>query len=227
MTIMRMAHRIEALGRARRAAGAVLAAPILLLAAGTALAHHGQPDEGDTTIVHACVKKTGAVRIINGATQDCLKGETRAHWDLVGEQGAPGPAGTPGAPGKAGVGILGGTTATALLTGGSDQFLGSFNVDRSRTEADTQLPIPTDGTFSRLYVTLSGSPGAGRSWTFVIRTNGQDTPVTCAIQDLATSCTDLVNPATFNAGDLFSIRVIGSGNPTTRIVKWVGAFEPE
>src|SRR5262249_10048043 len=180
-----------------------------------------QPDQGDTSIIHACVQKSGAVKIIDGATKDCSKNETRSHWPLTAPAGPQGPAG------EAGVGVLGGSTGTALLSGGVDQFIGAFNTGKSRDQADVQLPIPTDGTISNVYVTLSGAPGTGRSWTFVVRNGANDTALTCTIQDLATSCSDLTNAAAFAAGDMFAIRVIGGGTPATRIAQWTGVFQPE
>jgi hypothetical protein len=227
MEVRRIVDRMEGKRRARGLAPAVAVASLLLIAPGTALAHLNQPDQGDTSIVHACVQKSGAVKIIDGATQDCKKNETRAHWPLVGPQGPPGPPGTPGLGGEPGVGILGGSTGSALLSGTQDQFVGVFSAGRSHDQADVQLPIPTGGIFSNFYVFLSGAPGSGRSWTFVVRNGGTDTAVTCTIQDLATSCSDLANSGVFAAGDLFSIRVIGSGGPATRSMQWTGLFEPD
>ena len=206
------------------AAGAMA---LVLGPASGAYAHVNQPDQADTTIVHACVKKSGVVRVINGQTQDCLKSETRTHWDLVGPEGPAGQQGEAGLAGEPGVGILGGSTANALLAGNIDQFMGSFNAGRSRTEAEVTLPIPTGGTFSNFYVVLSGPPGVGKAWTFVVRWNATDTPVTCTIADNATACNDTVHNAPYGSGDLFSIRVIGANNPTTRFVQWTGLFQPD
>jgi hypothetical protein len=57
----------------------------------TAAAHGG-----DTTVVHACVKDNGNVRII-GASEDCKAQETAQHWSITGPAGPAGPAG-PGGP---------------------------------------------------------------------------------------------------------------------------------
>jgi hypothetical protein len=202
-------------------------ASILLVAPGAALAHLNQPDAGDPTLVHACLTKSGAVKIIDGATKDCKKTETRAHWPMVGPQGEPGEPGAPGLAGEPGVGVLGGTSGSALLTAALPQYIGAFNAGRSRDLADVRLPIPTDGTISNFYVVLSGAPGTGKSWTFIVHNGTTDTDVTCTIQGSATSCADLTNSATFAAGEFLSIRVIGSGGPTVRIAQWTGLFLPE
>jgi hypothetical protein len=204
-----------------------VAVSLVIAAPGAPRAHLNQPDQGDPTIVHACVKKTGVVRVIDGATKDCLKTETRTHWDLIGEQGAQGAQGDTGLAGEPSIGILGGSTGSALLPGGSDQFVGIFNAGRSRIEGEVQLPIPAGGTLANFYVLLSGPPGAGKTWTFVVRSNGADTPVTCTVQDQATSCADLTNTSAFDGGDLLSIRVIGGGNPVTRLVQWTGLYQPD
>jgi hypothetical protein len=203
---------------------------MLLVAPGAAFAHLDQPDEGDTSLVHACVTRSGVVKIIDGATKDCKRTETRAHWPMVGPPGAPGEPGEPGVPGLAGepgVGMLGGNSGSALLSSSLPQFIGPFNAGRSRDQADVRLPIPADGTISNFYVTLSGPPGTGKSWTFVVHNGTTDTAVTCTVQGLATSCVDLTNSAAFGAGDFLSIRVIGSGSPALRSAQWSGLFLPD
>jgi hypothetical protein len=216
--------------RVWRLAPAVAVASMLLITPGGAFAHLGQPDQGDTSLVHACVGKVGTVRIIDGATQDCKLNQTRAHWPLVGPQGQPGTPGAPGAPGlpgEAGIGILGGSTGGVLLGGLQDQFVGAYGAGRSRAQVEVELPIPTGSTLSNFYVLLSGPSGTGKAWTFVVRNGNNDTAVTCTIQNLATSCSDLTNSAVFAPGDLFSIRVIGTGNPTQRPMQWTGMIQPD
>jgi hypothetical protein len=105
--------------------------------------------------------------------------------------------------------------------------MGAFTAGRSRDQADVHLSIPTDGTISNFYVLLSGPPGTGKSWEFVVHNGTIDTGVTCAIQGSATSCTDLTNTATFVAGDHLSIRVTGSGSPAARLARWTGLFLPD
>ena len=218
---------MEPKGRRRSLATAMAVASMLLIAPGAAFAHLGQPDEGDTSLVHACLTKLGGVKIIDGATKDCGKNQTRAHWPLIGPQGPAGEPGEPGVAGEPGVGMLGGSSGSVLLLAGQPQYMGAFNAGRSREQVDVRLPIPADGTIANFYVTLSGAPGTGKSWTFVVQNGATDTDVTCTIQGSATSCTDVTNSATFLAGDQLSIRVTGLGNPTQRIAQWTGLFLPE
>lgn len=43
--------------------------------------------------------------------------------------------------------------------------------------------VPTAGSFSNLRINLKTAPGAGKSHTFTLRKNGEDTALTCTISD--------------------------------------------
>jgi hypothetical protein len=57
------------------------------------------------------------------------------------------------------------------------------------------------------------APGAGKSWTLVVRKNGANTTVGCTISAAATQCSDTVNSVSYVAGDLISFRVTPAGGP--------------
>jgi hypothetical protein len=82
-------------GRVRWAAlGAIVAG----LAAG-GIAYASIPDTGG--VFHACYKNTGAVRLVNSAS-DCNSSETATQWNQTGPQGSSGPSGPAGADGPSG-----------------------------------------------------------------------------------------------------------------------------
>lgn len=70
------------------------------------------------------------------------------------------------------------------------------------------VPVPTAGTFSKLYVKLSASPGAAPdAYSFTPRKNTVDTALTCTITDPATTGNDIVNSFSVVAGDLVDIKI--------------------
>ena len=76
----------------------------VLGAATVSSAHKGAPDQGDPTLVHACVNRWwGYVRIVDSSTGRCLAfWETAVHWPATGVQGPQGPQGETGATGATG-----------------------------------------------------------------------------------------------------------------------------
>ncbi len=123
--------------------------------------------------------------------------------------------------------IIGGGTGTSSLHRTATRYVPMFNAGRSATESDVQQPVPVAGTVSSFYVTLDGSPGSGNSYTFVVRKNGEDTPVTCIISDADTTGSDLTDSVSFDAGDYISIMVTPASNPTARSMSWTAQFSPD
>lgn len=71
-----------------------------------------------------------------------------------------------------------------------------------------------DLIFETIRAELSGAPGAGKSWTFLLRKNGADTDLAVTIADSATTGTAIVDPkVTISAGDTWSIAAIAAGTP--------------
>ena len=91
--------------------------PLLLalcfLGTPTALNAHG----GDTSLIHACVKKSnGDLRII-APSGSCKKGETALHWNISGLAGPQGPQGNAGLTGPQGPSGPAGPTGATGATG--------------------------------------------------------------------------------------------------------------
>lgn len=88
-----------------------------------------------------------------------------------------------------------------------------------------QQVVPANGTIRNLIVELSGSPGAGNSYAFVLMVNGNPSTLTTTISDAETSDSDQANDVAISAGDVVSLRVTPDSTPTVRTAKWSLEFE--
>jgi hypothetical protein len=108
------------------------------------------------------------------------------------------------------------------------RFVSAFNSSLNATETLASVVFPVAGTLSNFDVRLDGAVGnaATRMYTFNIRINGVDVSMpTCQIiGTTATTCSDAVTSVTVNAGDLVSVRVVPSGTPTARAMRWTARF---
>lgn len=86
----------------------------------------------------------------------------------------------------------------------------------SATEVKVQAPAPTTATLSNMRVSIESAAGGGISFTFVLRVNGVNQPITCTITDPATSCNDLVHSVSVAGGDLVNWAYNASSGSTTR-----------
>jgi len=94
-------------------------------------------------------------------------------------------------------------------------------------ELHHQKVISTKGTLKRLIFVLSGSPGAGKKYTFTLMLNGYPTTLTLEIADDATSGSDLVHEIEIVGGDTVSLRCDPDGTPTARYATWPCIFESD
>ena len=144
----------------------------------------------------------------------------------TGATGATGPTGATGATGSTG--------PSATLIGGSQKdikddetrFIGMWVVEpvnASDDETEMQQVVATPGTVSQFYILLNDAAGeTDAGYTFTLRLNGDDTDVTCEATEAETDCSDLVNDAHFDAGDLISISAVpidpaGGNDPTNNL----------
>ena len=74
----------------------------VVLAASAALPFATPAPAQTATVISACVKKSGALRVLTDPTKTCRKRETVVTWNQIGVQGDPGEAGAPGVPGENG-----------------------------------------------------------------------------------------------------------------------------
>src|SRR5215831_5978169 len=81
---------------------AAVAAGILAIAVGAALATDRNPRARADAVVTACAAKGGgAIRVVATAAR-CRRGETVLRWNVAGPKGEPGPAGAAGPAGPTG-----------------------------------------------------------------------------------------------------------------------------
>lgn len=72
----------------------------------------------------------------------------------------------------------------------------------------------------KLYVRITAAPGVGRSYTFTVRQNGADTPLSCIVADVATTGNNIADTVDFAHGDYVALQSTPAGNPAACDVKW-------
>ncbi|GAJ25110.1 unnamed protein product, partial [marine sediment metagenome] len=75
-------------------------------------------------------------------------------------------------------------------------------------------------TVKKLFVYLNGSPGAGKSYTFIGRKNNVNTALVVVIADGATSGNDVAHDIDYNDHDYWTLIATPAGNPTAREAHW-------
>lgn len=74
---------------------------------------------------------------------------------------------------------------------------------------------PMNCTFQNIFVWAAGSPGAGRSETFSLDTNGGASTISCALSGATqTTCSDVVDSSVSTRGDVVQIQSVPAGTPT-------------
>jgi len=121
--------------------------------------------------------------------------------------------------------IIGGGTGNSALITNTTNYVAMFQSYGSNVEGENQQLMPVAGTVSHFYVLLSRPPQDAKSYQFVVRKNGEDTPVTCAISDLDIFGVDITNSVSFAVGDSISIMVVPSTpNPQSAVMRWTATF---
>jgi len=110
--------------------------------------------------------------------------------------------------------ILGGTRFYALDTSATPYYNTLMGGNTwSNLENRRYQVVPCAGTLSNLRLKLSAAPGAGKSYTFVVRKNGADTDITVTISDANTTGADTAHTVSVAAGDTVGLESVGSGTP--------------
>ena len=113
--------------------------------------------------------------------------------------------------------IFGGPAGTNLSTSATQYVTPSPNAGYQTTSIAASSPIPVSGTLKNLYVELLTAPanGAGtQSYTFKLYVNDSASIITCTISEAATTCNDLSNTVSINAGDTLSMESVPAGTPS-------------
>lgn len=121
----------------------------------------------------------------------------------------------------------------ALVSGGDSTLSTSASTyvplqNGATATASTNLavPVPTDGTISKLYLSAGGSPGTSKSYTAVLVKNGTDTALTAQISGAATTANDTTHSVSVTAGDTVYWRFDPAGTPTARRIHLGALFTP-
>ncbi len=126
--------------------------------------------------------------------------------------------------------VINGGSASNLATAGAREYNFLFS-SPGNTFSGTQnlraMVVPMACTIKNLYVKLSGSPTAGKSYEFSIYRNGvqeatsvftvADTATTGSAENIAIAC---------SPGDTLSFSSISAGTPTARRASWGATFQP-
>lgn len=114
--------------------------------------------------------------------------------------------------------VMGGTDDT-MTTGTTEYNAGTgFLVNWSATEANFYTGVGNCTAYS-LYVLLSGTPGAGKSYAFSLRQNGGSV-LTATVSDTATTANSGVTTVALVTGNDIDIMYAPSGTPTARDAYW-------
>lgn len=118
-----------------------------------------------------------------------------------------------------------GGTSNALNSGSTEYntVQGGGNW-RTTEDADEIMVLPAAGNISDLRVVLSAAPDTGKSYTFTLRSDGGDTSLSAAIEDLETSNQDTGSYAA-SAGELLSIKCVPAGTPDVVSAWWSFKFD--
>lgn len=175
-------------------------------------------DGDDESLIHACVKSGGGVRIV-GPDDLCKSSETSTHWGITGPQGEPGtPADTTVTDSlqtqiddlQAQVDALGGGGLFTTGTGGSvvaDGRVEYFGLTRFEiNEVAAQLPIPRDGELFALAVFPRRNDLTGIA-TFTVRLNGADTNLQINVPAGSTAVHTIESVVNVSAGDLVALEI--------------------
>jgi hypothetical protein len=97
---------------------------------------------------------------------------------------------------------------------------GGGSVNWNATEAQLQQLAGVAFSAKNLYIALTGSPGGGKSYAFMLRQDSDVTALTCTVADANTTASDTTHTVLINSGGNLDLRVVPSGTPTVRDAKW-------
>ena len=103
--------------------------------------------------------------------------------------------------------------------------MNGFVADVSATEVDRQIPIPCDGTLSKLTIETDTGPGTSKTYVITLRKNGSDTALTLTLSNTETSGADNTNSVSVSAGDLICFSVVGTAGANNAVYSLTAVFE--
>jgi hypothetical protein len=201
----------------RPSSAIVIAIAALVIAAGGAI---GSMPARDGKITACYSKRNGALRVID-AGDKCRKSEKRIAWNRRGRRGPAGDDGLDGLDGSDGfdgapaAGMLAGSVNTTVM-GNGEAFAFPSGRDASTGIAESEhvMLSPAAETVARdLAVKLDpAAPDPGdANFTFIIRADGDDTPVSCSITGAQRACESGSAAATLSAGSELTLKHTQTG----------------
>jgi len=107
-------------------------------------------------------------------------------------------------------GIFGGTRYGKIMASvSSDSTVSAW----APNDDEHQEVMPTAGSFRRLVITSDQAPGTGNTYTLTVMRNGSATALSATITGNTLSGSNLTDIASFNAGDIITIRAVPTGSP--------------
>jgi len=103
--------------------------------------------------------------------------------------------------------------------------LGAGYTAQPGNEADNIQMVSTAGVIDNLMVSLQTAPGEDKSYTFVLRVNGDSSALTVTISDTDTTGSDVSHEVTVAAGDRVCIMSTPSGTPVATVLRHSVIFE--
>lgn len=105
-------------------------------------------------------------------------------------------------------------SGTENMGNGSDSWYSFPGANAASTQAGGTGNWPVSGTFSNMYVSISGAPGTSASYTFTLYVNGSATSISCVISgSSAKTCSDTSDIATITAGEAITLEAVPAGTP--------------
>ena len=99
------------------------------------------------------------------------------------------------------------------LAAASTAYMGAV---QSATEANVQVPLPKAFTATIFEGHQGAASGSGQSYTYTVRQNAADGPMTFAISGTSqVNNSDLAHSITFAQGDLVAVKYVGSAGAAT------------
>lgn len=98
----------------------------------------------------------------------------------------------------------------------------------STSESDAIYVVPFDGTLTQFIVQSTAAPGAAQTFTLTVRKNTVDTSMTATIAGAATFTTGTIttNPVSVVAGDIISLKCVGSAGSAVSGFRGVMTIQP-
>lgn len=122
--------------------------------------------------------------------------------------------------------LIMGATTSGMPTGATNYMTIYGTTVATTTVAAATTTMPTAGVVDKMYIAMSGTPGAGKSYALTLYKNGLATALTCTVSDAATTCNEPTATVTFAAGDSIAMESVPTGTPTARTLKWGFRFLP-